>query len=167
MNQPEYSDLQVVQAYAHAVATAADMLVKACRERNSDALASMALQLHHMHDLQYLTMLLGELTIRLVAAQEVSHQAHGPLIPTDDSDTPEAWNIAVYDQMNAAMEHDNPQLYASMGVDGMTRATLMDAPEDDEELWQYLVKAMMRLDQGNLVMMAAELMRRAVTQERG
>lgn len=73
---------------------------------------------------------------------------------TDSPDVP-PWALGVWDQMQAALEHKDPAAYGRIALDGMLRASQIDA-EGGKLDYNVAMRNIVSLDKGNLLLVMAE-----------
>lgn len=159
---------EVMARYEGAALDISEKLLQACRDNRPEYAALITGRLHQIGDINLLTLVIGKLTTSVVEAEECAARAHGPLITADNPTPPEAWQIAVGDQMRAAAENGDMEAAARIMVDGQIASCASDVERQGGHIdFPGLVRVLMLLDQNNLTLLASEMLRRLVTQQIG
>lgn len=158
----------LIAHYEGAALDITEKLLQACRDNRPEYAALVTHRLHQIGDINLLTLVIGKLTTGVVEAQDAAARAHGPLITAENTDPPDAWQIAVGDQMRAAAENGDMESAASLMVDGQVHSCVMDVERQGGVIhFPELVRTLMLIDQSNLTLMASEMLRRLVLQQMG
>lgn len=176
MSQP-YNEDDVAWAkkmLAQNLATAVDVaqkFVDTCRDDNPQAAAYMAKQLHEADTADMLMLVIGQLTMRVVNTERRAEEAHGPLLTADEVGLtqeqmkPHVFQTAIHDQMQAALDEKDYQLYAQIMVDGLVRSLVAGFDAGEELEWGSLVRTVMLISQDSLTLATAEMALRLTKQE--
>lgn len=149
MTTPPYSDddlywaKKIMGQYTEVADTTVNLLIKACEQQDSNALAYLVQQIYRRNDVLLLNQVLATLTTRVVKSQS------NPL-----------WMQSVYDQCEAAIEHGDLEAYARMAVDGNLRAAEADRADGRTIDYAYAVTALRSLNHETMKVIAAEMLRR-------
>jgi hypothetical protein len=155
MTTPPYSDddltwaKQVMSQYTAVADTTVNLLVKACEQQDSNALAYLVKQVYERQDILLLNQVLAALTTRVVFNERRKAEDENPL-----------WMRSVYDQCEAAIEHRELEKYARMAVDGNLRAAEGDRASGLTIDFDYAVTALQSLNHETTKVIAAEMLRR-------
>ena len=142
-------------------------LVAACQANDYHRGGELCREMYEKPDL--LMLVVGILTSTVV------RNYHGPMVDPSQLNMPEdykpeAWQVAVVDQMQAAAEQRDINVFASLAVDAELRAMREDVRDlrargEDMPDVEQLMRAFMVMDQPTVTAVAAEMMRRLLMQE--
>ena len=142
-------------------------LIQACQANDHHRGGELCQEMYQQPDL--LLLVVGLLTSTIVK------NVTGPLASAEEmgmpvEDNPDAWQVGMVDQMEAAVEHRDINTFAALAVDGELRAMredVRDALGRGEEMpsVEHLMRAFMVMDRVTVTAIAAEQMRRLLKLE--
>lgn len=160
--------LKMVEKYREPAEAMVSELLDACRVEDALTGSRVTMRLHQANDIRLLMMVLGGLSARVVVAERLARQAHGPLVePLSDEDISdsEPWATSALDQMKAAVAAGDFRTFAATAVDSQIKALIQDRQTfgaEDVDLG-HVMRSMLMVDQQTLALVAAEAVMRLLT----
>lgn len=161
MTPDEEAAARVVAAYGERANQIVNELVKACLAEDPRRGGELVREAYATPDL--LLLVVGMLTTGLVKGM---NGAMAPLVEEPETEPTEIWQVAVKDQMAAAVDHKDMNEYARLAVDAQIRTLAapftnpVDVPDTEQLVRTYAV-----LDRLSVMACAAEGLRRLVVEE--
>lgn len=170
MSEQPYSDADLAWArvtmglYQKGAKLLCEKLITAYRDNTPEVVSQIAQGLMAERNAHILLMLLGQLTMRVVNAERLAQEAHGPMVTaaelgyTPEDAKPDLWQRAAQDQIEAASQAGDHRLAARLAVDGQVRSTAEDLAKGFD--FDHVLRAMGLMPQPMLVLVSAEMLYR-------
>lgn len=168
LNPDELAAAQAqVNQYGERATQIVNALIRACLEKDHYRGGQLCQEMHREPNL--LLLVVGMLTSHVVKG------INGPLATPEQLgmdpnalDHSEPWEVGVMDQISAAAENRDVNVFAALSVDALLRSYKSDvADAEDMPDAETMMRGFMVMDRMTVIAIAAELLRRLTIQEVG
>lgn len=147
-------------------------LLDACARNDAVKGGAVTATVFYSRDINLLMMVLGTMSARVVNAENMARNAHGPLVTPEkyEIDSPmEPWATGMLDQLRTAADNGDFHTFGRMAVDAHIKALISDRKNYGEHSVDlaHIVRAMMMIDQQTLSVIAAEALLRLLNMYEG